>query len=158
MNEQTPIARVSKSVRVKAPIERAFEVFTGRSDALVAAESGVGEKPIAKVWMEPSLGGRWIEKSESGKETLVATIIELAAAPSPGAAVADRCRVEAGSRNEVRGRCALHRRGPDATLVELVHHKFETMGIAGGAKMRKDVDGGWPGMLEKFAAAAERAI
>src|SRR5450756_1860888 len=31
-----------------------------------------------------------------------------------------------------------------ATLVELVHHKFETMGAEAGASMRKDVDGGGP--------------
>jgi hypothetical protein len=44
--------------------------------------------------------------------------------------------------------------GPDATLVELVHHKFESMGAAAGAKMRNDVNGGWPGLLERFAQEA----
>ena len=46
--------------------------------------------------------------------------------------------------------------GPDATLIELVHHKFETMGAEAGASMRKDVDGGWPGLLQRFIAEAER--
>jgi hypothetical protein len=46
--------------------------------------------------------------------------------------------------------------GPDATLVELVHHKFETMGAEAGASMRGDVDGGWPGLLERFVREAER--
>ena len=45
--------------------------------------------------------------------------------------------------------------GADATNVELVHHKFETMGAEAGASMRKDVDGGWPGMLEHFKREAE---
>jgi uncharacterized protein YndB with AHSA1/START domain len=45
--------------------------------------------------------------------------------------------------------------GPDATKVELVHHKFETMGAEAGHSMRKDVDGGWPGLLERFAREAE---
>jgi hypothetical protein len=31
------------------------------------------------------------------------------------------------------------------------------MGAQGGEKMRKDVDGGWPGMLERFRTEAERA-
>ena len=44
--------------------------------------------------------------------------------------------------------------GTNATKVELLHHKFETMGAEDGAVMRKSVDGGWPGMLERFAAAA----
>ena len=47
--------------------------------------------------------------------------------------------------------------GADATRVELEHRKFEIMGAEGGEKMRKDVDGGWPMMLERFAAEAERA-
>ena len=47
--------------------------------------------------------------------------------------------------------------GPDTTQVELVHHKFETMGADAGASMRKDVDGGWPGLLARFVAEAERS-
>jgi hypothetical protein len=46
--------------------------------------------------------------------------------------------------------------GPDATNVELVHHKFETMGAEAGASMRKDVDRGWPGLIERFAREAGR--
>ena len=45
--------------------------------------------------------------------------------------------------------------GPDATLVELLHHKFETMGAEAGVSMRKDVDRGWPGLMERFAREAE---
>jgi hypothetical protein len=44
----------------------------------------------------------------------------------------------------------------DTTLVELVHHRFETMGAEAGASMRKDVDGGWPGLIQRFVEAAER--
>jgi hypothetical protein len=29
------------------------------------------------------------------------------------------------------------------------------MGAEGGASMRKDVDGGWPGLLERFVKEAE---
>jgi hypothetical protein len=39
--------------------------------------------------------------------------------------------------------------------VELEHRKFEQMGAEAGASMRKDVDGGWPGMLEHFKKEAE---
>jgi uncharacterized protein YndB with AHSA1/START domain len=46
--------------------------------------------------------------------------------------------------------------GPDATTVELTHHKFETMGAEAGASMRSDVDRGWPGLMERFAREAEK--
>jgi uncharacterized protein YndB with AHSA1/START domain len=46
--------------------------------------------------------------------------------------------------------------GPDATNVELLHHKFETMGAEAGTSMRNQVDGGWPGLLDLFAQEAAR--
>ena len=45
--------------------------------------------------------------------------------------------------------------GPDATLVEVLHHKFETMGADAGASMRNDVDRGWPGLIERYVQEAE---
>jgi len=45
--------------------------------------------------------------------------------------------------------------GPNATRVELEHRKFEKLGQAAGTSMRNSVDGGWPGMLERFKAEAE---
>jgi len=47
--------------------------------------------------------------------------------------------------------------GPEATRVELLHHRFETMGAQAGASMRKDVDGGWPALIERFVREAERS-
>jgi uncharacterized protein YndB with AHSA1/START domain len=46
--------------------------------------------------------------------------------------------------------------GPEATHVELLHHKFETMDAEAGASLRKDVDGGWPGLMQRFVEEAER--
>jgi uncharacterized protein YndB with AHSA1/START domain len=47
--------------------------------------------------------------------------------------------------------------GPNATLVDLLHHKFETMGAEAGASMRHDVDRGWPGLIERYAQEAEHS-
>ena len=38
--------------------------------------------------------------------------------------------------------------------VEVEHRKFERMGVAAGEKVRKDVDGGWPALLELFGREA----
>ncbi|ARP99324.1 SRPBCC family protein [Pseudorhodoplanes sinuspersici] len=157
MNETIAIAAVRKSVRVKAPIDRAFDVFTNGLTRWWPLNQGVGEKPIAKVLMEPRLGGRWLETSESGTETTVATITHW---QPPHRLVLlwqinAQWKPDAGMKSEVDIRFTAD--GPDATLVELVHHKFETMGAEAGASMRKDVDGGWPGFLERFAQEAERS-
>jgi hypothetical protein len=46
--------------------------------------------------------------------------------------------------------------GPEATTVELTHHKFETMGAEAGTSMRNDVERGWPGLMERFVREAEK--
>ena len=74
MNAPIVIAPVRKSVRVKAPVARAFDVSTSGLSRWWPLDHGVGKKPIAKVVMEPRLGGRWLEISDDGTQTSVATI------------------------------------------------------------------------------------
>lgn len=157
MNEMPAIAPVRKTVRVKAPVAHAFEVFTSGLTRWWPHDFGVGKRPIEKVLMEPRLGGRWLEISEDGTQTSVATITlwepphrlvmvwQINAQWKPDMAMK--------SEVDVRFTAA----GPDATEVELVHHKFETMGVEAGASLRNDVDRGWPGLIERFAQEAERS-
>jgi uncharacterized protein YndB with AHSA1/START domain len=155
MNELTAIAPVRKSVHVKAPIAHAFEVFTSGLTRWWPFDHGVGKKPIAKVLMEPRLGGRWLEIALDGTETSVATITVW---EPPHRLVMvwqvdAQWKPDAAMKSEVDVRFTSD--GPDATHVELVHHKFETMGAEAGASMRRDVDGGWPGLIERFVKEAE---
>ena len=157
MNAPIVIAPVRKSVRVKAPVARAFDVFTSGLSRWWPLDHGVGKKPIAKVVMEPRLGGRWYELGEDGSQAKVGEILvweppqrfvvswDLNSNWKPDTTV--------GSEVEVR----FIAEGPGATLVELEHRKFEQMGAEAGASLRKDVDGGWPGMLEHFKREAETA-
>lgn len=157
MNELAAIAPVRKSVHVKVPIEHAFEVFTSGLTRWWPTTHGIGKKPIAKVLMEPGLGGRWLEIAEDGTQTCAATIIvwdpphrfvmlwQISAQWQP----------DAGMKSEVDVRFTAD--GPQATQVDLLHHKFETMGMEAGASMRGDVDGGWPGLMALFVQEAERS-
>ena len=74
MNERVVIAPVRKTVHVRAPIGHAFEVFTSGLTRWWPHDHGVGKQPIKEVLLEPRLGGRWLEISEDGTETPVATI------------------------------------------------------------------------------------
>ena len=157
MNDLAMFAPVRKTVHVKVPIAHAFEVFTSGLTRWWPHDHGVGKKPIRKVLMEPRLGGRWLEISEDGTETPVATITVW---EPPRRLVMlwqinSKWQPDATMKSEVDVRFTAD--GQDATHVELVHHKFETMGAEAGASMRKDVDGGWPGLMERFAAEAERS-
>ena len=156
MNEMTVIAPVRKTVHVRAPIAHAFEVFTGGLTRWWPLDHGVGKKPIQKVLMEPRLGGRWLEIAQDGTETSVATIT-LWEPPHRFVMVWQvnaKWQPDATMKSEVDVRFTAD--GGEATRVEVVHHRFETMGAEAGASMRKDVDGGWPGLLERFVAEAER--
>ncbi|MFB9264403.1 SRPBCC family protein [Bradyrhizobium erythrophlei] len=155
MNERVAIAPVRKTVRVKAPIDHAFEVFTSGLTRWWPHDHGVGKKPIQKVLMEPRLGGRWLEISEDGTETSVATIIVW---EPPHRVVLvwqinAQWKPDVAMKSEVDVRFIAH--GAGATEVELLHHKFETMGVEGGTSMRNDVDRGWPGLMERFVREAE---
>jgi hypothetical protein len=156
MNETLALAAVRKTVRVKAPIDHAFEVFTSGLTRWWPTTHGVGGKPIEKVMMEPRLGGRWLEIATDGTETPVGTIT-LWEPPHRMVMIWQvnaQWKPDVTMRSEVDVRFAAD--GADATVVELVHHKFETMGAEAGASMRKDVNGGWPGLLERFVSEAER--
>ena len=156
MNELATIAPVRKMVRVKAPIGHAFEVFTSGLTRWWPYNHGIGKRPIAKVLMEPRLGGRWLEISQDGAETPVATITvwEPLHRFVMLWQVNAQWKPDETMRSEVDVRFTAD--GPEATNVELVHHKFETMGAEAGASLRRDVDGGWPGLLQRFAEEAER--
>ena len=157
MSTTTVIAPVRKSVRVQAPIAHAFEVFTSGLSRWWPHNHGIGKKPIKKVLMEPRLGGRWLEIAEDGTETSVATII-LWEPPNRFVMVWQvnaQWKPDLAMKSEVDVRFTAD--GTDATAVELLHHKFETMGPEAGASLRKDVDGGWPGLMERYAQEAERS-
>ena len=157
MNEQAVIAPVRKSVHVKVPVEYAFEVFTSGLTHWWPNNHGIGKKPIQKVLMEPRLGGRWLEIADDGTETSAATIIVW----EPPHRFVMVWQVNAQWKPDVAMKSEVVVRftpdGADSTVVELVHHKFETMGAEAGASLREDVGRGWPGFMERFAKEAERS-
>ena len=156
MTPSSPIEPVRTSVAVKAPIARAFEVFTSGLTRWWPPNHGIGKKPIAKVMLEPRLGGHWLEISEDGTETRVATIIHW----DPPHRLIMLWQVNAQwkpdptMRSEVDVRFTAQ--AANATRVDLLHHKFERMGPEAGASLRKDVAGGWQSLIDRFVAEAER--
>ncbi len=154
MNKTVTIAPVRKSVRVKASQAHAFEVFTAGLDRWWPRKATIGTSPLKAVTIEPRLGGRWYETGEDGSQAIVGKVL-LWDPPNRFIVSWDIDRhwkpnATVGSEVEVRFTIE----GPDATLVELEHRKFEEMGADAGASLRNDVDRGWPGILESFRAAA----
>jgi uncharacterized protein YndB with AHSA1/START domain len=156
LNQTVKIAPVRKTVVVQTTPEEAFTVFTARIDRWWPKTHGIGSTPVRETIIEPYVGGRWYTKCEDGTEVVVGHVRvwqpaerfvvgwEISARWKPDA------RVELASEVEVR----FVAEGSGRTRVELEHRNFERMGAADGETMRKGVDGGWPGLLELFAAEA----
>jgi uncharacterized protein YndB with AHSA1/START domain len=151
------IAPVRKNIRVNVGQARAFEVFTAGLDRWWPRTHTIGKPPMKAAVMEPRLGGRWYELSEDGSQADVGKV--LVWEPPQRFVISwdlnSNWKPDLTVRSEVEVRFVAE--GPHATLVELEHRKFERLGAEGGAKMRKDVDGGWPRLLEHFKREAEAA-
>lgn len=153
MTQTISIAPVRKSVRVGAPQTRAFEVFTAGIGKWWPRQMKIGNAPLKTVVVEGRLGGRWYEVGEDGSE---ATIGKILAWEPPRRFVMSweinhhwKPDSTVGSEVEIR----FVADGTNATIVEVEHRKFERLGAEGGASIRKDVDRGWPGVLEHFKTA-----
>jgi uncharacterized protein YndB with AHSA1/START domain len=157
MTETITIAPVRKTIRVNASAARAFEVFTSGLGKWWPRDHGVGKMPMKEAVMETRLGGHWYEVAEDGSRADVGKIIvweppqrfvmtwDINSQWKPDTTI--------GSEIEVR----FIAESANLTRVELEHRKFEQMGAEGGAKLRSDVDRGWPGMLERFKNHLEAA-
>ncbi|HXW26068.1 MAG TPA: SRPBCC family protein [Xanthobacteraceae bacterium] len=144
-----------KSIRVNASAAHAFDVFTSGLGRWWPLEHGIGKTPRKGAVMETRLGGRWYELADDGTQTNIGKIIvwepplrfvmtwDINSQWKPDTTVSSEVEVK------------FIPDGANATRVELEHRKFERMGAEAGESMRKDVDGGWPALLELFKNAAE---
>ena len=158
MKRTITIAPVRKSIRVGAGQAHAFDVFTSGIGRWWPRKATVGKPPMKTVVLEPRLGGRWYEVSEDGSEANVGRV--LVWEPPQRFVVSwdlnSQWKPDTRMSSEVEVKFIAD--GPNATRVELEHRSFEKMGAEAGASMRKDVDGGWPGILERFRKQAEAAV
>jgi uncharacterized protein YndB with AHSA1/START domain len=147
-------APIRRSVEVKVPPARAFEIFTAgasrwwlRTHSISATKS-----PIKDVVIEPRAGGRWFERGEDGSECDWGKVL----AWEPPARLLLAWRINADFKydptllTEVEIRFAPAGRG---TLVELEHRLIERMGER-GAGMRDAFTRGWGLLLDSFTQHA----
>ena len=128
---------VRKTVRVKAPVERAFSVFVERMETWWPATHHIGKVPFQAIFVEPRVGGKWYERNAAGDCCEWGTVL----AWDPPHRVAFSWHVGPGhdqpewkfnpdlsqaSELEIR----FIPEGPGATLVELEHSKLERHGEA----------------------------
>jgi uncharacterized protein YndB with AHSA1/START domain len=159
LNRTIPIAPVRKSVVVDAPPEVAFAVFTAGIDRWWPKTHGIGSAPVRESIIEPFVGGRWYTRCEDGSDVVVGHV----RAWRPAEQFIVSWEISADWKPEPRAMFASEvevrfiAEGDERTRVEVEHRDFERMAAPGGETMRKNVDGGWPGLLALYAKAVAGA-
>lgn len=147
-------APVRKSVYVNADPTRAFEVFTAGFNRWWPRSHSIGRSPMASAVIEPEVGGRWYERGEDGSECQWGEV--LVWEPPTRLVLAWQINAQwtydQDLVTEVEVRFTTDGAG---TRVDLEHRHLERFGeAADGVRAQFDSEGGWTGLLEKFAAAA----
>jgi uncharacterized protein YndB with AHSA1/START domain len=149
---------VRKSVRVAAPRERAFEVFTAGIGRWWPKTHHIGPADLDTLVIEPRPGGRWYERDIDGSECEVGRVLvwEPPARLVLCWSLTPEWKYDPDLVTEVEVQFIAE--GANATRVELEHRNLERMGERAEA-MRQQIDGpnGWGDLLQLFAQSAARA-
>ena len=154
---------VRKSVRVQAPVERAFSVFVEQMETWWPATHHIGKTPFEAIFVEPRVGGRWYERNAGGEQCDWGKVlawdpphrVTFSWHVGPGHDQPDWvCDPDPAKASEVEIRFIAE--GPGTTLVELEHSKLERHG-EGWQQLRTvfESPGAWAGILALYARAAE---
>ena len=147
------VAPVRKSIVVKAPQARAFEVFTTRFGSWWPKSHHIGAAEMANAIIEPRLGGRWYEKGVDGSECKWGNV--LAWEPPSRVVLSwhvnSQFKIDENVQSEVDVRFTAE--DANTTRVELEHR----ITAADAEAMRAAVDSpnGWSGLLGAYAEAAQ---
>jgi uncharacterized protein YndB with AHSA1/START domain len=155
MNKIVRPAPVRKSVRVGAPPDRAFAVFTADIGRWWPKSHHIGASDLDTVVIEPKAGGRWYERGVDGAvcEHGKVLVWEPPARLVLAWQIAADWKFDSNLVTEVEVRFIAD--GADATRVELEHRNLERFGD-GAEAMRQAIDSpdGWTGILQLFKQAA----
>jgi len=151
----TPAA-IRKSFTVRAPPEKAFEVFTRGFDRWWPRTHYLGDSPLKEAVLEPGVGGRWFSRHEDGGEQLWGEVLDWE--PPTRLVIAWRISHEWGydpkllTEVEVR----FTDLGSGETRVDFEHRGLERFGDSNKAvQTRLSMNGGWGTILESFKAVAD---
>jgi uncharacterized protein YndB with AHSA1/START domain len=143
------IAPILRSITVKAPPDRAFELFVGRMGSWWPKGRTVGQNPHVDIIVERRPGGRWYERSEDGIETDWGKVLELA----PPDRLLLAWQLDAGFRYDPAFSTEVEltfEAIDEGTRVTLEHRNLERFGDS-AEKLAEQLGGGWPTFLKYYA-------
>ena len=157
INKSIVPAPVRKSVRVGAPPERAFAIFTDGMGRWWPKSHHIGAADLDALVIEPKAGGRWYERGVDGSECEVGKVLVFE--PPTRLVLAWQLTADwtfdPGLITEVEVRFIAD--GANATRVELEHRNLERYGERADV-FRTTIDSpqGWGGLLQLFKQTAEQ--
>ena len=159
MTTHIPIAAVTQSVVVEAPIAHAFKVFTEDFGSFKPREHNMLAVPIAQTVFEPWVGGHVYDRGVDGSECRWARV--LAYEPPERVVlswdIGPRWQIETNPDMTSEWEVRFTAETVNRTRVELEHRKLERHG-QGWEGVRDGVAGdrGWPLYLQRFAELMTR--
>jgi uncharacterized protein YndB with AHSA1/START domain len=156
----SPETSVTKSVVVNAPIAHCFKVFTERFDTWWPRSHHIGKAEPYTAILEPREGGRWFERGSDGSECEWGRV--LVYAPPTRVAVSwhlgQDFKYDPDPAKASRVDVTFHDEGSGKTRVDVVHSQLDRHGD-GWQKVKESVGsmGGWPLIIEAYAASAATA-
>ena len=145
---------VRRTITVPVSQQRAFEVFTSQLGRWWPREYSIGQSPMADFILEPTIGGRWYEVGEDGKQCDTGRVTAF----EPPARLALAWHLNGqfqfdpnpAHASEVEVRFVVE--GPTQTRVEVEHRGFERHGGDANAVLGSvDSQTGWTFCLDLFA-------
>ena len=153
MSQTITPAPIRRSVQVKVPPERAFEIFTAGASRWWLRTHSINptKSPAKDVIIEPRAGGRWFERGEDGSECDWGKVLAWEPPDETsrlllGWQINPDFKYDPGLLTEVEIRFTPAESG---TLVELEHRLIERMGER-GVGMRDAFTRGWGLLLDSF--------
>jgi uncharacterized protein YndB with AHSA1/START domain len=140
---------IKKSVHVKRPIERTFQLFTEGIGKWWPLREGFSfdTQRAADIFLEGRVGGRFFERFSDGEESEIG-VVTLYAPPERIVFTFKMPSWEGPTEVEVS-----FSREADGTRVSLEHRGWERAGATAN-KMRDDFNGGWERVLGCFVTAS----
>jgi uncharacterized protein YndB with AHSA1/START domain len=150
------IAPVIKTVDVRCPPARAFELFTGRMAAWWPATHHIGGASFAAIVIEPLAGGRWFERDAAGVETQWGKV--LAWGPPGRVLLAWQLNADWKYDPDLETELEITFAPVGAgTRVRLEHRNLERFGDS-AERIAEMLRGGWPTIAEGFASFADQHL
>jgi hypothetical protein len=148
------IAPINRTVDVKVPPARAFDLFATRMGDWWTKGQTIAKAPHVDVVVEPHAGGRWFERDADGHETQWGKVLawEPPGRLLLGWQIGRDWTYDADFLTEVELTFAALAGG--GTRVTLEHRNLERFG-ADAASHAATLDSGWPTKLAEFANYAD---